>query len=137
MTLQVHLLPRAVTPNDSGKYKGMAYFGTGGTDSEMAAQPAPPKFRFCAVTHKKPKQTIEPRASNPVGNTDACISEALEVCLKGSGDPARYRGWCESLATGAQFPNTSNPILQDGSRPVNVFNACMSGKNGTMRAFGR
>ena len=34
---------------ESGKYKGMAYFGTGGTESEMAAVPAPPKYRMpCA-----------------------------------------------------------------------------------------
>jgi len=29
----------------SGKYKGMVYFGTGGTEDEMVTAPAPPKFR--------------------------------------------------------------------------------------------
>ena len=78
---------------DSGKYQGMAYFGTGGTESEMAAVPAPPKYRIpCAPS--------APNMPPPVGeHHDPNMQPGLAVNSDVEGDAqCNTEDSCEAAA---------------------------------------
>ena len=77
---------------DSGKYQGMAYFGTGGTESEMAAVPAPPKYRIpCAPS--------SPNMPPPVGENDPNQQQGIAVNSEVEGDAqCNTEDSCEAAA---------------------------------------
>ena len=77
---------------NSGKYKGMAYFGRGGTESEMAAVPAPPKYRIPCGPNAAP--TAPPTGPSPellaaqarVTELEAQVEKAQNI------ESARFKG---------------------------------------------
>ena len=90
---------------ESGKYQGRAYFGTGGTDADMAAEPSSPKYRidttgFCEGSG--PDQAITKEINAKLARCKTlvrwanCIFDRKknEICVDAShvGWP-----WCASL----------------------------------------
>ena len=57
---------------ESGKYQGMAYFGTGGTETAMRATPAKPKYRIETSCEGPQSQ-----AAQAIAKGDACSTSCF------------------------------------------------------------
>jgi hypothetical protein len=60
---------------ESGKYQGMAYFGTGGSPAQMEAAPAAPKYRILCGS----KKSVAPTKAIPTMIKSMC-NVAIAVC---------------------------------------------------------
>jgi hypothetical protein len=72
------------------KYYGIAWFGTGGTESEMAAAPAAPKYRISCGPNAAPTEAAEAQAAESQAAAEAQTPEQVSIVVKktfGSGWP--------------------------------------------------
>jgi hypothetical protein len=78
---------------ESGKYQGMAYFGTGGSPAQMEAAPAAPKYRISCGS----KKSAAPMNAIPIAIKTTC-HVAVAVCVstksRHKGLPSRKKAEC-------------------------------------------